>query len=210
MKTPYWILLVATAFLSGRLGTNNITSAMPAPVAVAGVHSPMTNTRLSDLAPFPQHQVLLEQYRAIARRQEQQTNDLQSTVSEMETAFDVFATEFESLKPRKSWHRARLDANSKHYAAVCEFLKQIDEAHFPTVKTWYADQWVQLTAAYDQHHFPTASQRDALVKLIVTLQTDEERRVAELSNRNVRDLTVGYCLTAIWSETLEHLRAFDY
>lgn len=219
MRTSYWILLAATAFLTGCLSTNALSSAVPRPMATAGIQSSLSGKSSSRLAGpakpaghdlLEQHQILLERYAAIARRQEQQTNDLQSAVSEMEMAFEVLATEFESLKPRKSWHRAHVNANNEHYTAVCQFLDQIDEVRFPTVNTWYGEQWQQLTATFKHHYFPTASERDTLVKFIVTIQTDEQRRVTALGDRAAGDPSSGYCLTAPWQETLTHLRAFVY
>jgi hypothetical protein len=221
MKARSWMAMVTSALtimtITGCSGTQS--SAVPGPVAVAGVqannksktHSQHDRLQVADQEVIlGEYQALLEQYRDVTRRQEQQISQLEHTVTEMAETFDVLATEFESIQPRKRWHEEHLNSNRQHYSTICEFLAAVDNELFPTVNTWYAANWQRLTAPFHQERFPTVTERDQLVELIVAIQNSEQRRKVMLGKRADHDPTVGYCLTDQWNEAQSALAAFTY
>jgi hypothetical protein len=128
----------------------------------------------------------------------------------MADTFDVLATQFESLRPRKQWHEVHLNDNRQNYDGVCQFLANIDGKMFPTVNTWYAANWQRLTAPFSQERFPTLTERDELVELIVAIQNSETRRASMLAERSQIDSSIGYCLSDSWKNAVEMLRSFEY
>lgn len=226
MKTTLWLTLVMStvtaAALSGCSGNASSTSALPGPVAATG--SVSTSAKAKSVESTPQHglhasnsteileqyQALLEDYREISRRQEQQIDQLEQTVSHLRESFDRLTTQFETLQPRKQWHNERLDSNRDHYATFTQFLDTLDHELFPLTNTWYSERWLRLTACFTQHRFPTAEQRDELVELIEAIRRSERQRAEMLADRIEQDPAIGYCLHSPWDEALTALRSFEY
>jgi hemerythrin-like domain-containing protein len=229
MKMHFWmivsVLAIVLTVLNARLLTEILASHSSAPVsgpvAAVGVDGGVEASPHGQMAAsahmlpsesnlLEQHVVLLEQYRNLMQRQELHINKLEASVADMVDNFDMLAHEFESLQPRKIWHEQHLSANGERYTAIRKFVEQIDHRLFPVVNTWYSEEWQKLTSCFSQNRFPTAGERDDLVKLIQAIQSGEAHRQEMRAEQGQVDPSAGYCLGSEWNAAITHLQELKY
>jgi hypothetical protein len=114
-----------------------------------------------------------------------------------------------------NWHHRMIEANRPIYQEIRAAVAGLDEDQFPTVRTWYGENWKKLTRPFHANEFPTEVQRDELVKLLDGIREGERLRTVALHATPAVNLTEPVTahddsLTATCEHLATQLRMLQY